>query len=521
MALSINTNVASLSAQNQLGKSQELASLSLERLSSGLRINSAKDDAAGLAISTRFDSQINGLAVARRNASDGISLAQTAEGALQETTNLLQRMRDLSVQSANATNSSSDRAAMQAEVSALKEEMQRISDTTTFNGRKLLDGSFLEQKFQIGANANENIQVSLNSASLEDLAGFVSESSSVRQTPSASLSGSGSTVYEARGSYIGVDGTASNGSNLSINGTNIAASSAFAENGDQTRDAASAYALARAINDSAVADVEASAETEIRFSTAGEQYAIPGVALSILSNNANAAYTLDINGTEVFAQAASGFERVDVDLASLASAIKDHADDTGVTATADVEGLVLKTEVAGENVVVNESLTNSNGGTVGAFSVFGGMSVNFPGSVEGTTTYRGALTLESTNDIEIGEGSAILGFENTSIDRSDMADVDISTVGGANEAIRIIDSAIGAISGIRSNLGAVQGRFESTIANIQTSSENAEAARGRILDADFASETARLTKAQILSQAGVSVLAQANARPQQVLSLLQ
>lgn len=519
MTLSINTNVASLTAQNQLGKAQELASLTLERLSSGLRINSAKDDSAGLAIATRFDSQISGLTVARRNASDGISLAQTAEGALQETTNILQRMRDLSVQSANATNSRSDRAAMQAEVSALKKELGRISDTTTFNGLEILDGSFIQQAFQIGANVNETIQVSLSSTRLEDLPGFVSESSNTTQTPSTTTSTSGNSGYSAQGTYIGVDGTASNGSNISINGTSIGASSAFAESGDPTRDSASAYALSKAINDSEVPGVEASAATKIRFDNENNDSA--AIFLSS-SADADSTYTLDINGTQVFSQEV-GAANVGVTAASLASAINDHTGETGVIATADgAAGMVLKTQVGGENVVITEGITNDEGGVV-ASSIFGRPGGLGAGTAaEGTTTYRGSLTLESTNDIEIDKGSTILGFENANLsDRSNMTDVDVSTAGGASDAIRIIDSALNAISGIRSNLGAVQGRFESTIASIQTSSENTEAARSRILDTDFASETARLSRAQTLQQAGLSVLAQANARPEQVLSLLQ
>jgi flagellin len=518
LALGINTNIASLSARNQLSESQSLATVALDRLSSGLRINSAKDDAAGLAISTRFESQINGLSVARRNANDGISLAQTAEGALQETIDILQRIRDLSVQSANATNSSSDRAAMQTEVSALKEEVDRIADTTTFNSKKILDGSFLQQAFQIGANVKETIEVSLQSASLEDLPGFVSEASSASQTPSATTSTSGAANYSVRGSYVGVDGTASNGSNLIINGTKIADSSPFAESGDPNRDAASAFALAKAINDSAVDDVQALAETEIRFDNV-----FSNNALFISSANGNASYNLNINSVTVFTQNVGGTGGFSLDATGLASAINDNSNDTGVTATVEGGELVLKTRVAGENIVINEGLNNTTG-SVSASSVFGSMSIANAGNAEGTATYRGSLTLESTKNIEIDEGSSVAGFENTSLtDRSgnNVKDVDISTVAGANDAIKTIDSALDAISGIRSNLGAVQGRFESVIANLGTSSENAEAARSRILDADFASETARLSKAQVLQQAGISVLAQANARPQQVLSLLQ
>jgi flagellin len=457
MALTINTNVMSLNAQRNLGQSQSALSKSMQRLSSGLRINSAKDDAAGLAISDRMTAQIRGLNQASRNANDGISLAQTAEGALQETTNLLQRMRELAVQSANDTNSASDRESLQAEVTQLVSEMDRIAQTTAFNGKNVIDGTLSNATFQVGANAGQTISFSIGAASSSDL---------------------GQIAKASGGSAV--NGTASNGSNITINSTNIVDSSSFVDgNAGKTSD--SALALAKAINASG-AGVRAEAEA---------------TALTVdASGGISADATLSLNGVDIFDGTGTP-----TTLADVASQINVYSNDTGVTAVVDGTDIEL-TAADGRNIDITTA-----GGTTNPFSV---------------ATTRGSIQLTSSDNVTLDAGNAILGFAGTVIakDTNSINGLNITTVAGANEAIERLDSALGSVDTIRGDLGAVQNRFESTIANLQNVAENLSAARSRILDADIAQETSNMTKQNILQQAGVSILAQANQAPQLALSLL-
>lgn len=378
MALGINTNVASLTAQNQLNKSQDMNSQALERLSSGLRINSAKDDAAGLAISSRFSSQVRGLDVAARNANDGISLAQTAEGALESISNSLQRIRELAVQSANATNSASDRAALDTEAQALKEEINRVAEQTSFNGVKLLDGSFKNQSFQIGANAGETITISA--------------------------------ITNAK--------------------------------------------------DTALGSYDAAEVTGVAATGFADTIAAGGVTIG----------GVDIGPIEA---ASSATERA----GQIRDAVNAIADQTGVYAKNDTSNSL--TLVSSTNDIV----------------------------IDGTETDAVKSGLAPATTTKVTE----TGFDT----------LDLNTTAGADTALKQMDAALSAVNTARSELGAVQNRFESTISNIASTSENLSAANGRIQDADFAAETAKLSKSQVLQQAGISVLSQANARPQQVLSLLQ
>ena len=375
----INTNIASLNAQRNLNMSQTSLATSLQRLSSGLRINSAKDDAAGLAIASRFTAQINGLNQAARNANDGISLAQTAEGALDEVSNNLQRIRELAVQARNATNSSTDRAALDTEAQQLKAEIDRVATTTSFNGVKLLDGSFTNQAFQVGANVGETITVSA--------------------------------IVNAQSSALGTSSIAT------TTGAAISATGAI---------------------------------------TAGD---------------------VTVNGTSIGAVAAGSSPAVQA--GNLATAINAVSGTTNVYAT-----VVNSTQVV---------LTNSSGGAV-------------------TLVVGGSATLANTG-LATGTQAATstTGF----------ATLDLNSVAGADTAMTQMDAALAAVNTARANLGAVQNRFSSTVANLQTAGENLSASRSRIQDADFASETANLTRAQILQQAGTAMLAQANALPQNVLTLLK
>jgi flagellin len=492
MALSINTNVPSLTAQRNLSKSQGTLNTSLQRLSSGLRVNSAKDDAAGLAISDRMTSQIRGLNQAARNANDGISLAQTAEGALQESTNLLQRMRELAIQSANDTNSASDRQSLQDEVMQIQAEINRIAETTSFNGRNLLDGSFGVAKFHVGAEANQTINVTTGDARGTNLGSY--------QTRLVALADGSDADYGAV--------------NITINGSKGSETATVATT-------ASAKEAASAINGVTVSTgVTASARTE--FTMAGTGGGTAAIADEI--------YEFTLNSGED-TEATISATVADGDLSGLIDAINAQSATTGVTATyadGSTTQLVL-TDADGDNV------TFANTGD-GAFSVkasYDGLAAGVALDVVaagGTAEIRGSVLVESSGNFSIANSG--IGLADTvsadggvndqrSAELSTVAAVDITTQDGANSALSVVDNAIAKIDAIRSGLGAVQNRFESTISNLQNVSENISAARSRILDADFAAETANLTKSQILQQAGVAMLSQANQLPQVALSLLQ
>ncbi|WP_312905322.1 flagellin [Stutzerimonas nitrititolerans] len=396
MALTVNTNVASLNTQRNLSNSANALSTTMQRLSTGSRINSAKDDAAGLQISNRLGSQVSGLNVAVKNSNDGISMAQTAEGALQQSTNILQRMRDLSLQAANGSNSESERTALNDEVTQLKKELDRISNTTTFGGRQLLDGSFGTTSFQVGAAANEIISVSIGEMSSKSLE---------------------ATHYEST------------------------------------------------IDASTVTDKTlASGGATVSFSVNGKDY-------------------------EVEAKFAKGDTQEQVNQ-KIAAAINDTNSGVGAFVDSDGEITVISkesTETAGESSFALTSMAFSSG--------------------DATST---GITLTA------GPVAAVTDGEDTKI-----ADIDLTTAQGAQIAVQAIDEAIKSIDSQRAELGAVQNRFENTIANLQNIGENVSAARGRIQDTDYAAETAALSKNQILQQAGTAILAQANQLPQAVLSLLQ
>jgi len=538
----INTNIASLNAQRNLNTTQAEANTALERLSSGLRINSAKDDAAGLAISERFTSQITGLNQSIRNANDGISLAQVAEGALGESANALQRIRELAVQSANATNSGSDRAALQAEVAQLIEEVDRIASETQFNGLNVLDGSYITQQFQVGANANQTIGISIDGAKANQIGSVVDETGEVARTGAFGTptvtNGTTPAAQTGVDSFNGVSGTATGGDVL-INGKLVRNSNDFAGtlNG-QTGE--SAYAKAAAINGSGIDGVSALAKTEKTFAGTGTN----NDQLVNFNDPANegdtAGYTLSVNGTVVFQTSLDSGDSVSLDDA--VASINDFSSKTGVRASINANGDMALLAEDGRNISLTEDISITEGDTTNTeaagdvsevISVFQdgfAQTVDSDASYQNTYQYRGELSLQSLNNVTITSNSTgvdapdILGFDQTliALEKSEnVATVDISTVEGANKAILAMDSALQSINSIRADLGAVQNRFETTIANLSTTTENLSAARSRIRDADFAAESAELARTQVLQQAGLSVLAQANARPQQVLQLLQ
>ena len=469
MALTINTNVASLNAQRNLNRSQGLLNQSLERLSTGLRINSAKDDAAGLAISERFTTQIRGLNQAVRNANDGISLAQTSESALAEVTNNLQRIRELAVQSANSTNSASDRAALDAEVQQRLAEVDRIASQTSFNGLKVLDGTFGTATFQVGANVGESISVNLTTGVRTSQVGQIATATG--QVTANALADGGVTIAVGAGQAVSIGASASG----------------------------SAADKAAAITAASVPGLTATAEN-----------AATG-AFTTTSTGAGQTYDLDINGTAIYSaydlNANPALTGGDV-----ATQINLFASQTGVSASFDAgTGDITLTTTDGRNIVADETLGGgATGGIADAVAAAGG------------ATTLGQITLTATDNITLTGAFADLGLGAViAKDSQTLDNVNISTVGGANNTISRVDAALTTISSLRSEFGAIQNRFESTIVNLQTVSESLSASRGRIQDADFAAETAALTKAQILQQAGVAILSQANAQPQLALSLLQ
>ena len=485
----INSNIASLNAQRSLNMSQNSLFTSLERLSSGLRINSAKDDAAGLAISERMTSQIRGLNQAVRNANDGISLSQTAEGALGEIGNNLQRIRELSVQSANATNSASDRASLQAEVAQLTAEITRVASQTQFNGLNLLDGSFASQSFQVGANANQTIDV----ASIAD-----SRSSALG---SHTLITNGTAVAPAAGSIVVATAAnqAANGNGVTVEADLTLTNSAGTTSAISYAADAGADAIATAIN-SAAASIGVTA-------TATNSTTLAGFS-------AGGTVTFNLNG-----QAVSAVVADQNDLSSVISAINGVQGTTGVTAeftsTSSKASITLST-TDGRNIALDTFASNTAGNQT---ATVGGQTITEAGTDSAIVT--GSVSLASSKGALSAANTNADVFTATNSSFSSIAALDITSASGAQSAIAAIDAALDQVNGSRGSLGAVQNRFTSTIANLQTTAENLSASRSRIQDADFAAETANLTRGQILQQAGTAILAQANSLPNNVLSLLR
>lgn len=505
MTLSVNTNVASINAQRQLQQSSVLSAAALERLSSGLRINSARDDAAGLAISTRFQSQISGLNVARRNANDGISLAQTSEGALQEVVGNLQRIRELSIQSANATNSPADRVALNDEVQQRLNEIDRIATQTAFNGLNVLDGSLGELSFQVGANAGEAIGLtSLTGSRLSDLGAKAEVSATLLD---GALAGGNPATLAL--------GTFSNG---------------FGGGGNDiyqlTFDDGAGNSLTVVANDTDSAPIG-------RVTVAQMVAGFTGAGFGNDGSGVQSGYSLDLGAstdlTEAITNGTLSILREDGTNFSTAEFDSGPAFFPGFSNTADTtDGVPSISDGLAEGDFAIQIGDAEAVGIVGDFET----TVDFVSAINAQVP--GALAVldseSSTVSVTSSETIVLTGNLTDLVATFDAAEarpagslegVDITTVAGTQDSVIRVDNALTEINELRSELGALQNRFESTIANLATSVENLSASNSRILDADFAAETARLSKAQVLQQAGISVLAQANARPQQVLSLLQ
>lgn len=686
----INTNIASLNAQRNLNASQRDQDTALQRLSSGLRINSAKDDAAGLAISTRFDAQIRGTSVAARNAGDAISLAQTAEGALGSINTSLQRIRELALQSANDTNTDLDRAALQEEVDQLISEIQTVADSANFNGKKLLDGSFQSAVFQTGANVGDTIEVSVAKVDADSLgaaraAGISSQvdttalvvgsngdalvsgdivingvavgasvgsddASSVNQAASSAIAKaaainsvsdqSGVTAVVNENVLAGSAGaTASSGdTSIAINGVTVLISNSTTQTIEQTMESAVNVINEKSGQTGVVASFDGNASNGITLTAAdgrnitltatssgdvaradnlglatmssvgsvyvgnytlisegGDDIALTsdtgniddnagfqvgtfsGTQAGVISDNVTSGTALSsgdlvINGVSIgpslaSSDTASSGENSGSAIAK-AAAINAVTEQTNVTAIVNENRINSGDLVAASSysvtlndIVVNISLSstdtvatqlnstidaiNAKSGQTGiraealdenSFSLVtdDGRNIEFAGAAAATEMgivadiYGGSITLVSGGDIEIGTNTGNpdvaglrIGTYGNGETGAALKDLDISSVAGAEEAVLAIDNAVNTVATIRAQLGAVQNRFQNTISNLEVTGENLNAANSRIRDADFAQETAALSKSQVLQQAGISVLAQANARPQQVLSLLQ
>ena len=494
----INTNISSLNAQRNLGVSQSSVATSLQRLSSGLRINSAKDDAAGLAIADRMTAQIRGINQATRNANDAISLAQTAEGALVETTNALQRIRELAIQSANDTNSASDRSALQSEVSLLQQEINRIANTTQFNGKTLLDGNFSGQYFHVGANANQTIGVSISGAKATSIGDNRVAETGTLNVAVAAAAGAGARVAN---SVLGTEELTISGSSGTVTTTTVAA-------GD------SGYTLAALVN-SNTASTNVSA-TAITKATLGALSAAGTVNFTLFGSNTT--------GVAVTATVGSI-----TDLSSLNDAINNYAATTGITSTVS-GGTITLTSEQGYDISITDMLNTGtatmafqaldaySNATSGALATLGGAVGTDSSTVGATLRFSSPSAFTVTSAAGGGIFSAATANASS---LSSVATINVGSQSGANSAISIIDSALQTIVSQRASLGAIQNRVSSTIANLTTTAENLTASRSRIQDADFAAETANLTRGQILQQAGIAMLAQANALPNQVLTLLR
>jgi flagellin len=503
MASVINTNIASLNSQRNLSSSQMSLNTSLQRLSSGLRINSAKDDAAGLAISDRMSSQIRGMTQATRNANDGVSLAQTAEGALSSSGDILQRIRELAVQSSNATNSASDRQALQTEVGQLSQELNRIAQTTSFNGQALLDGTMGTANFQVGADANQLISASG--------ANFLTNTYGNNRLENNALSAQTGTSAAALTDAITIAGSRGE-AKIDSTATETAASMA-----------------AKINKKTADTGVTASAKTEVNLALTGDQY-----EFTLVGDNTGSGKEVTIS----FAVTNSGGEASDY--AAGINAINAQSAKTGVTAQFDEKaGGIKLSHATGADIVV----TNNKAGTA-TTPKFEMDTYKTDGTLNGTAmldmaaattvgTVNGTVTFDSENSFSVTDAGSGLGLgARDGSDAPDAAasagsalkavsDLDVTSFEGSQLAIKIADAALATVNNQRAAYGALQSRFASTISNLSATTENLSSSRSRIVDTDFAAETASLTRGQILQQAGTAMLAQANSLPNGVLSLLR
>ena len=576
MALSVNTNVTSQTVQKNLNKAGDSLSTSMTRLSSGLKINSAKDDAAGMQIANRLTSQVKGMTVAIANANNGTSIAQTAEGAMQESTNILQRLRELALQSANGDKSADDRASLQQEFTAKVGELTRISSTTTFGGRNLLDGSFQNQSFQVGADANQTISFGMTDISATGLKGSFGEANATGGITQLAAKVTGGAIdlsatttpntlataaaYAApAATEVLTFGGAGTGTVTLTAAEDTAAKAADKINlssgttGVTAKDNAGKLELSSTASFTVASSVAADGGN---FKTAAAT-STAGTPVTGLAKDAD----INVNGTKISLTAGMKLEGAGGVIETI-NAQTTAAGKTGVTASAQ-DGRLVLTSQDGKAVSLTDQADTPEG--KGALAQLGlaagkteakltadtsvtmnGVEVKFKkgdsmdsivssinSASTGVTASKNAdntLKLFSTKDITVGDGSAGTGLDSLGLTakttssntvETSVASLSILSAEGAQQSIQALTGAIQQIDTQRSELGAVQNRFDSTVSNLQSISENSTAARGRVQDTDFASEAAELTKQQTLQQAATAILSQANQLPSAVMKLLQ
>jgi len=492
----INTNVSSLKSQNSLSLNERKLGSAMERLSTGIRINSAKDDAAGLAISTRMTSEIRGLNAAVRNANDGISVAQTAEGSLGEITNVLQRLRELAVQSSNSSNNATDRSFLNTESAQLISEVQRIGTQTNFNGIKLLDGTFTAQNFQVGANTGEVITFN-----------------SISNAKATSL-GSNTLDTKVGGKLNIVQATAVAGTGATLDNTiaGSAAGAGFTVTNAQGTSAEITYG--------AKADAAAIAAA-INLKTSAMGVVAKATNSATLSNlSATGTYSFTLNTAAVSATIDNTS-----DLTNLVAAINSKTSTTNITASFDSisdKSQIKLTSSDGADIKIVDFLNGA--GSASTIKVDGVSLSGATGSSTDSILKVGAISLSSSSAITVANGEANVFTTAAGSANSTMKavySVDISTQAGATDALGVLDAALTQVNNSRAGLGGLINRFEATVSNQGTSIMNLSASRSRILDTDYAVETTNLAKAQIIQQAATAMLAQANQSSQSVLALLK
>ena len=526
MASVLNTNMPSINTQRKLSKAQSALDKSLERLSSGLRINTARDDAAGLAISERMTAQVRGLTVATRNANDGVSMAQTAEGALAEMGDILQRIRELAVQSANATNSAGDRKSLNDEVNQLVAELNRFANTTEFNGMKLLNGDDPVSAFHVGANSNQTIVATTTDFRTSKYGSYQIGNATV--TSSTAGAGKGVSISNAV-----TNTTANVSSNLQVTGAAVSKPGTMTLNGPNASGTValtvsdSAADIASKINSQDLTGIKATARTETMIGFTTGDYTIEISTTNATSNSANTetatiSFSVPKIGGDTIGSSAEA-------LTDAVNAFNEQSSKTGITAKLNdaKTGIILEND-EGKNINItlkNPANTiymgNQSSGVSAATSASGATTFTAAGQVTLDSARSYSVTLAASMNIQAGVlsgGSMGAGTYGSTLQRVDS--LDITTIKGANDAIHICDSAIDAVNAQRAKYGALQNRFEHTISNLQTSHENVSAARSRIQDADYVAETAALSRNQVLQQAATSMLTQANNLPQNILTLL-
>jgi flagellin len=508
MSLTLNTNIDSTVAQNNLTGSQALLSQSLDRLSSGLRINSAADDAAGLAISQNFTTQVNGTNQAINNANDAVSEAQTAGGALTTIVNNLQSIRTLAVESANGSNSASDRQALDQQVQQQIQEITQIASQTSFNGLSVLNGSSGVTNFQVGANVGDTVAVDLSQGVEAGQIGQVATASTTVTT--GALAGN-LTLAVGTGAAVTV-------------GASTAGAFTGGTDGGQAAD--SAFAKANAINAADISGLTASASTTVT----GGFTNIVAPTSGATTNATASTYNLSINGVAIYGGTGNVAVGSTLTVNDVATQINLFSTEDGNVTASVAGGQLTLTAADGSNIDVSQTVTagTAGTGTGGAAGSGTGIAAAIAGTPTGGVSAQnnfGQLTLSANSDIAVGGGADVGLIGQTagtiSLGASTLANQNVLTVKGANNTIASVDAALATVSQFQSQLGAIQNRFTAAVSNLQSTSQNLTQSRSTIEDANFAQETANLSQAQVLEQAGISVLAQANQEPQLILKLLQ